>query len=118
MFMTVDFEGGNCASHIPDGPYRGLCTFSKAPGEDFNVAFVEYTLEGRDQPTVVDLLLIDPRGDRFFRDFIRMPDRSWRDSYGARNDELNALLPPEILQFEVLEQREVGQFLVEGGYVR
>ena len=118
MFLHPEFMGMNQPQDLPDGRYAGVCSFSKARDFDFNAAFVEYTLDGEELPRVVDLLLIDQAGERYFRDFVRLKDRSWRDSYGGRSDDLDDLLPPEILDFLVLERREVGSFVVEHGHVR
>ena len=65
-------------------------------------------------PTVYDVLIVEPDGAIRARDYVWLPDRSWRDSAGAKSDDLTALFPAEmfdlrLVRTDILEAIDVGQ---------
>jgi hypothetical protein len=71
------------------------------------VLHYEYTRTGAADAEASDVLFIGEDGAVRMCDFIRMPDRSWRDSFGARSDSLLALLPSEMADYRLVEERSL-----------
>ena len=63
----------------------------------------EFALGG-EPPSACDLVVVLPNGDVLFRDFMLLPDGSWRDSYGGRGESLGDLLPQEIFKFRLVSR--------------
>ena len=113
MFIPVPFRSVNSPSDLHPGRYRTTCAHYARASSDLKVWLFKYTAPESDEPLAVDLLLMDGEGALRARDFIWMPDRSWRDSDGGRANRLEALLPAELLGLQerrcvALEDVEVG----------
>jgi hypothetical protein len=118
MFNYTDFTSLNKLSELPAGEYLGSCSVYLSPQIQAKIIVLEYGLAGAVVVvSVVDLLIVDESGSVFFRDFIRMADLTWRDSYGLRRDSLGELLPPEILSFALFERFPVDSQFVGVSHV-
>lgn len=96
MFVQFEnFVSVNSLKNISRGTYCAqnevfLCS-------DFSASLFLYTLEGEAAPCSADLLYVDASGRVFFRDYVRLPDSDWRDSFGERAADIREMLPSELL---------------------
>lgn len=104
MFLPLDFKTQNSKSDLSPGLYECDCLVYQSPHDELKAFIFEYALFGSDFVSACDLLIVDAQESMFFRDFMRMPDRTWRDSYGARADALPALFPPEVLGYKLIQR--------------
>lgn len=77
---------------------------------------IELQREGTGNTVACDLIVRLSNGDVLFRDFMKMPDGSWRDSYGRIADMLFDLLPIEIADF-TLSRRSTRTIKLVGGEI-
>jgi hypothetical protein len=109
MFLYPGFESRNAKADVPPGLYHGVCTVYVDRKTGAMALLSEYTLERASAPGIAELQLVDRDGQAVrFLDFIRMPDRSWRDSYGLRAQSLGGLLPGFIARYRFFESVETG----------
>ena len=103
MFLPIIYESLNKVTALRPGLYGCNCCAYKSPKDALKAFIFEFSLIGKNDVIACDMLILDAAGDLFFRDFMLMPDRTWRDSYGARADSISALLPSEIFGYELIE---------------
>ena len=113
MFLPVPFESVNSRNDLAPGRYDATCSYYLAPGRSLRLMLFEYAREESREPAACDLLVVEEDGCVRARDFVWLPDRSWRDSDGVRSNRLASLLPMELLKLqflrrEVLESVRVG----------
>lgn len=104
MLLPISFESQNKVTDLRPGFYACTCSTYRSNKDALQAFVFNYALAGSDAVLVCDLLIVDAVDNFYFRDFMLMPDRTWRDSYGARAESLNALLPPEIFDYRLIEQ--------------
>ena len=104
MFLPIDFESQNKISDLSPGVYSCICFAYTSPTDDVKSMVFKYFFEPGKTCVACDLLIIDAIGNTYFRDFMLMPDDTWRDSYGGRGPSLESLLPPEIYKQKLFEQ--------------
>jgi hypothetical protein len=106
--MVIDFPGFASMNRLSDFP-RGRYTvvesiYDSARFPDHQAILSELVPAGGNAVIGADLQLLLDDGTVLFRDFQRLPDGGWRDSYGAKAGSLDGLLPPELSDF-TLRQR-------------
>lgn len=112
MFLPIEVQSVNNAGQLKAGEYAVHCAVYTSPDQKSTVLHYEYKRAGVADAEACDVLFIDGTGPVRMCDFIRMPDRSWRDSFGARADSLLALLPPEIAQYRLMDERALPSQIV------
>ena len=118
MFLYPGFESLNSLDDVLPGDYAGVLSVYIDRKTAAKALLSQYTRQLDVLPTIAELQMIDPDGQTVrFLDFVFMPDRSWRDSYGLRADELGLLLPVELASYTFFEQVETGIQTVGGHHV-
>lgn len=112
MFLPIELQSVNQVSQLECGEYLASRRTYVSRDRSTTMLNFEYTLSGDDVAAACDIVLVGKDGALHACDFVRMADRSWRDSSGARSDSLLALLPAEVDQFELVEEEAVGSFHV------
>jgi hypothetical protein len=118
MFLPISIQSVNRASELPAGEYAATCAIYASMDTSSTVMKFEYTRAGSAYASACDILLIDGSGTARMCDFLRMPDRSWRDSFGARSDSLLDLLPAEISDYQFVEEKQLAARIVENAHAR
>lgn len=113
MFIHEVAETKNKKNQLKAGIYQGNCTLYSEQETQTKLFLFEYGLKAKDDITVAEVLIADENGDLFFRDFMQLPDDSWRDSYGKKADTLGELLPAEVLHFELIERIDIEDKIIE-----
>lgn len=97
MLTNVEgFISQNSLSSVADGAYGLVDSEYQSLDGRTSATLKEVVVCGSEHAIACDLIVVMPNGDVLFRDFLRMPDNGWRDSYGRRAEELASLLPPEL----------------------
>jgi hypothetical protein len=118
MFLYPGFESLNSHRDVPPGDYAGVLSVYVDRKSAAKALLSQYTLHSAVLPSIAELQMIDADGQTIrFLDFVLMPDRSWRDSYGLRADHLGRLLPVELASYTFFEQVETGIQTVEKNHV-
>lgn len=107
MFFPFEIDSLNGLSQLPDGIYEAVCSVFRQRGTTRLLVLTKYRLRGGAECSACDLVVLEGESV-LFRDFQRMPDQSWRDSYGRRAAELQELLPPEMMTAELIRREAVG----------
>lgn len=115
MFLNFANSSVNSPSDLSPGTYRSVLTCSRHPTEPFFSIMVEYGRMPGNEIQAIDLLIKDPDGDVYFRDFVLCEDQVWRDCDGKRDNDLLQLLPPGYLNFIELEVEECAPVVVKAG---
>lgn len=113
MFVPLAFQSVNSPSDLQAGLYSASCTFYRDGRSALSALYFEYALHSTGEPQACDLVVIEPDGVVRARDFVWMPDRSWRDSDGLRANRLWALLPPEFLPLQFVRRQALDPVVVE-----
>lgn len=104
MFLYSGFESVNSLSDIENGIYRCECSIYENSKSSLKVMFLEYTLGNAEAVCVVEVVVSGKDGLLKFGDFVKLPDRSWRNSSGVKSDSLQDLLPLEIQSCRFVEK--------------
>ncbi|MPV65641.1 hypothetical protein [Burkholderia sp. BE17] len=115
MLLPIEIASVNHRRLLKSGRYDARCLTFVSTDATRSVLQFEYRRVGDELISAVDVLFVDADGGTRMADFLRMPDRSWRDNFGARADSLLALLPPEIAEYELVDEVELGAQIVEAG---
>jgi hypothetical protein len=113
MFINKEPEGLNQKVVLRPGEYRGVSKVYAPESGDASVVLVEWGMSTEDEITAAELLINAPDGGLYYRNFIKMPDGLWRDSFGEMRLSLGELLPAEILTFKLLQSMEMPLQTVE-----
>lgn len=113
MFLPIEIRSVNNPSQLPNGEYRASCLTWSAPDGRSRMLEYRYARVGAGFEEARDLLFIDAAGTLRLCDFVRMPDRAWRDSFGARADDLAALLPAEMSEYQLAGEQDLGSLFLE-----
>lgn len=113
MFMNKEPEGLNQTSVMRPGEYRGVSKVYAPDSGGASAVLVEWGLSAEDEITAAEVLVHAPNGDLYYRNFLKMSDGLWRDSFGEKQVALGELLPAEILTFKLLESMEMPLQIVE-----
>lgn len=108
MFLPVEIQSVNNPEQLLAGQYGASCAVYSSPDGRSVVIYFEYVRAGASIADACDLLVVEESGATRMCDFVRMPDRSWRDSSGARSDSLLDLLPVEFAEYRLLDERNMG----------
>ncbi|MBU9366417.1 MULTISPECIES: hypothetical protein [Burkholderiaceae] len=108
MFLPVQFQSVNHAGLLQAGEYHASCRTYTSRDRASTMLYFEYRRPEDELVSACDVVLIDRKGAVRACDFLRMADRSWRDSFGARADSLLALLPGEVAHFELVDEARLG----------
>lgn len=102
MFTDHKIESVNLIESLPDGVYAGARSLYQLPGAEKREVLVDLW-SGPDSDhdlRVIDITVVESEGALSFRDFMLTQSGDWRDSYGARSEDVFALMPPEILDLQ------------------
>ncbi|WP_058034554.1 hypothetical protein [Burkholderia pseudomallei] len=115
MLLPIEIASVNHVGLLKPGRYDTRClTFASADGARSVLQF-EYRWLGAEHVLAVDMMLVDDLGTIRMADFFRMPDRSWRDNFGARADSILTLLPVELGGYELVDDVDLGVQIVGKG---
>ena len=108
MFLPISLHSVNSPSDLAPGQYSVECHYYGPDETGLRAMFVDYIPAVGEVATACDLLVVEANGAVRARDFVLLPDRSWRDSDGTKANRLVALLPQEIadLPYARREQHE------------
>jgi hypothetical protein len=112
VFIPVAFHSVNSSADLKPGRYSVACSSYGRIESGFIAVLFHFSPAGGGQAVVVDLLLMEGDGTLRARDFLWLPDRSWRDSDGLRADRLDALLPVELLSLQLSRKAALGEIQV------
>lgn len=113
MFLYPGFTSVNSLSDVQPGKYCGICSVYVDRKSAAKALLSQYWLPTESSTSVAELQLIDADGQGiYFLDFMKMPDGSWRDSYGLRADFMEKLLPEFLATFTFFEQVPTGTQMV------
>jgi hypothetical protein len=113
MFLPIEIQSVNDPKQLPPGEYDATCLIWSSPnGQDRMMEF-RYTRIGKEYHQACDLLFIDASGNMRLCDFVRMPDDAWRDSFGARADQLISLLPDEVSTYRLVDEQDLGSLYLQ-----
>jgi hypothetical protein len=107
MFLNEDPIGLNQKSSLPAGLYRGEATVYVPTGDVASVVLAEFGPASGVEVTAVELLIHGTDGGLYYRNFLKLSDGMWRDSFGEKRFSLGELLPAEILEFKELQKIEL-----------
>lgn len=108
MFLPIHIDSVNRQEQLDEGEYHASCrTYASEDGSCTMLHF-EYKRVGDELPGACEIVFVEPDGRVRACDFLRMPDRSWRDSFGARADSLLTLLPHDAAGYRLLGVSELG----------
>lgn len=108
MLLPIRFASINEPAHLRPGKYRVTCSTYVSPSRSECAFQFEYRLVGAPTVTGIDMIFVGRDGAIRAADFLRMPDRRWRDNFGARSEELAVLLPTEVLDFQLVRVDDCG----------
>ncbi|MCX4151008.1 MULTISPECIES: hypothetical protein [Paraburkholderia] len=115
MFLPIDIESVNAPDQLPPGEYDATCLVWSSPNGHDRMMEFRYTRVGKEHHQACDLLFIDSAGNVRLCDFIRMPDDAWRDSFGARADQLVSLLPDDVSTYRLVDEQDLGCLYLQEG---
>ncbi|MGY6258943.1 hypothetical protein ACXIVK_36480 [Paraburkholderia caledonica] len=108
MFLPIEIRSVNRQEQLEEGEYHASCrTYASEDGACTMLHF-EYKRVEDELAGACEIVFVDPDGGIRACDFLRMPDRSWRDSFGARADSLLPLLPHDAAGYRLLSVSELG----------
>ena len=121
MFIPIEFDSINRIEMAPAGVYTATCeTYAAAQAHmhtQSTLLLFAYAHEGGSAPCFHDMVLVDPHGVVQVRDYAWMPDRTWRDSAGAKSVDLAALLPAELLQLRFVKREALPSITIGNHHV-
>jgi hypothetical protein len=113
VFLPNEIESVNTLDQLPRGRY---CVtregYVSRRGGQYALMYT-YLLEGDEFPLACDLLFIEAGGAARQVSFVRMPDGAWRDSFGAKADDLRALLPQEVCGYQLVSKDDLDYLNLE-----
>ena len=108
MFLPIEIQSVNRQEQLEHGEYHTSCrTYASEDGACTMLQF-EYKRTEDELAGACEIVFVEPYGRISACDFLRMPDRSWRDNFGARADSLLTLLPREVAGYQLLAESELG----------
>lgn len=108
MFLPIEIMSVNDRRQLRAGEYHASCrTYASADGACTMLQF-EYMRIGDELAAACEIVFSGPDGVLSACDFLRMPDRSWRDCFGARADSLLDLLPRAVGSFRLVSLSDLG----------
>lgn len=113
MFMNQEPEGLNQKAVMSPGEYRGLSKIYAPDSGAASTVLVEWGLSTGNEVTAAEVLIHAADGCLYYRNFLKMSDGLWRDSFGEKRVALGELLPAEILTFKLKESMEMPLQIVE-----
>jgi hypothetical protein len=113
MFLPISIQSVNDPDQLPRGEYDATCLVWSSPDGGERLMEYRYTPVGQERPKACDLLFIDASGNMRFCDFLRMPDDAWRDSFGARADQLTSLLPDAVSTYRLVDEQDLGSLYLQ-----
>lgn len=112
MFLPIEIQSVNQPGQLQAADYVAMRRTYASRDSATTMFQFEYRQRDAEQVAACDVLFVDADGVVRACDFLRMPDRSWRDSFGARADSLLALLPREVADFVLVDERPLGSFIM------
>jgi len=117
MFTDHKIESVNSIESLPDGFYTGarsLYQLTVPKQRDVLVDLWSGPNSSADL-RVIDITVVESDGSLSFRDFMLTGAGDWRDSYGARSDDVFALMLPEILDLQPQRERLLSTIQMRAG---
>ena len=116
MFTSQKISSINKTTELPDGLYLPESSiFVDSVASTTYAMFTLYRFVGTDKDMACDLVFVLSDGALLARDFLRLSDGSWRDSYGLTAAFLPDLLPPELFTFTEVETNFLESFNLING---
>jgi len=114
MFFPFPLKSCNQVDHLSPGTYEATAFVYFDQDAQKKVIFSEYKRETDEEPSACDLVVIEKDGVVLMRDFLKMDDYMWRDSFGQRAINLISLIPDGLLTLPFMYKETVGtQFVGE-----
>lgn len=113
MFLPLEFQSVNTPDQLKAGEYRAIRRGYVLPHTAKRMLEFTYTATGDSQACACEFIFVDEHGAVRCCDFLRLPDRAWRDSFGAKADYLTALLPGEVAAYELVDEEDLGSLILE-----
>jgi hypothetical protein len=117
MFLPIPFDSVNRGFEPTPGRYAATCSLYADTSFRPKMFVFEYTPQHAPAPTICDLLVIEPDGAIRARDYVWMPDRSWRDSAGAKSVDLSALFPTGLFDLKLIRRHELAAITIGQAHV-
>lgn len=122
MFLYPEHVSVNSLADVAPGEYHGVCSVYVDRKTGAKALLSEYWNTSENATSIAELQMVSANEGALgsairFIDFVRMPDGSWRDSYGLRADSLGKLIPGEIASYSLFEQVQTGTQIVENNNV-
>ena len=108
MFLPFSISSFNSGDQLEIGKYEAMVSVYVDYKKRRKMVYSEFIKDGETMPSAIDLAVIEDNGEIFMRDFLKLPDRSWRDSSGKRSDNITELLPSEIFDFPLVSRESAG----------
>lgn len=107
MFTTINgFESINKLTDFQNGKYREVSSMYQSGDGTTTAILKEFAFDQIPFASACELVVVLPDQNVLFRDFMLLPDGSWRDSYGGRRDSLAELLPPELFDLRLVSRND------------
>jgi hypothetical protein len=115
MFSAWSIASVNRPHELPDGTYQPQSSIFRGLG--FQARLNLYLSAETGDICAADLYVVLDDGAGRARDFLRLPDRRWRDSNGWIRDQLSELLPPELLGMKDEATTDLSPLVIHEGRV-
>ena len=113
MLIPIQFTSVNLQQDLPPGRYEAKCSlFAAVSGPMHRAMLWKYRKIGSSSPAACDLLLVERDGSVRVRDYLWMPDLSWRDSSGERGSSLAALFPQELMDLKFVREEQADDIVL------
>lgn len=98
MFIPVPFNSVNSHADLEAGAYRASCSLYASAATRMQVLLFDYSRVDTPPraPCAYEVMVINPDGLVRARDFVWLPDRTWRDSDGLKANNVLSLMPVEL----------------------
>jgi hypothetical protein len=105
MFSRISgFESVNVPDESFSGDYINMQSHYASANGFMSAVMSEYLKEGSSTSSVIELVVVLPNSDVLYRDFLLLPDLTWRDSYGGIENEIEELLPSELFDLRLVSR--------------
>lgn len=109
MFLYPEFKSINNRSDVGHGTYVCHCSVYVGKAEFDKAVVCQYRRDGDADYVITELLIFGVDGMVSFCDFVKLKDRSWRDSFGNKSDDLLSLFPKEISRYKFVEKKTLSE---------
>ena len=108
------FSSKNSLVDVAAGSYELVETSYGGVASGTSAVIKELISIGRAEVVACDLIVVLADGTVLFRDFVKLRNGDWRDSYGRCADDLGELMPPELSELRKVESATYHSELKDG----